>query len=125
MLTVKDFLKNKKVIEPEKYYVILWKALWKTYYADEFNYFLFMFDKWSRIQLTFKDLSLLNPIEIWSWAWKFAFNNNLYQNILDSKIFEVNKKDEMIYKELYSVSINLWTMVSEAMADSINKNRNN
>ena len=125
MLTVKDFLKNKKVIEPEKYYVILWKALWKTYYADEFNYFLFMFDKWSRIQLTFKDLSLLNSIEIWSWAWKFAFNDDLYQNILDSKIFEVNKKDEMIYKELYSVSINLWAMVSEAMADSINKNRNN
>lgn len=124
MLTVKDFLKNKKLIEPEKYYVILWKALWKTYYADEFNYFLFMFDKWSKIQLTFKDLSLSKPIEIWSWAWKFAFNN-LYQNILDSKIFEVNKKDEMIYKELYSVSINLWAIVSEAIADSINKNRNN
>ena len=105
MLTVRKLLKDQGTIKDENYYVILWSANC----ADEFDYPLFFYGKWSKVKSILEDLS--EEIEIEWEIWNMGFGD-IYDDILESEVFEVDKKYKDFYKKLCSVSVNILKAIS-------------
>lgn len=108
MLTVKDLLKNWKAatIEDEKDYIILWT----TNYADELEFPLCFYGKWSEIKSLLEKLSI--PRDINYKLWIIVTLYDIYYTILLSEVFEVDKKYKDFYKKLCSVSVNILKAIS-------------
>ena len=100
MLTVRKLLKDQGTIKDENYYVILWSANC----ADEFDYPLFFYGKWSKVKSILEDLS--EEIEIEWEIWNMGFGD-IYYDILESEVFEVDKKYEALYNSMYKAAIDI------------------